>query len=256
MRNLKPEFFRDKKIAQLGPDAALIYQALWCLADDGGVAPIDPSRVWGEMFVGWPSISFEVVRQALILLSEAGRIRPFVSGDELYALIPTFPKHQRPKHPSEFRHPTSDQWVTAEYIASLPLYAPGPTPDAGVKRPPVISYQVSGNRYQVSGSSAQNGAETAGDEPSGSWSAAAVDCIRAAALPYQIGRVLRILRPFVDRDGPDVALAHFREFCKVGRHFDDKGEYLETPGPMTLLRPERFRDSYDEWKPSERSVPA
>ena len=43
-RWLKPEFFTDKKIGQLDPVTALVYQALWCWADDGGTAQADPSK--------------------------------------------------------------------------------------------------------------------------------------------------------------------------------------------------------------------
>jgi len=49
-RWLKPEFFRDRKMAALGVGPALLYAALWVSADDGGVAPCDPDRLKGELF--------------------------------------------------------------------------------------------------------------------------------------------------------------------------------------------------------------
>jgi hypothetical protein len=42
-RWLKPEFFTDKKIATLDPTTALVYEALWCWADDGGVCNATPT---------------------------------------------------------------------------------------------------------------------------------------------------------------------------------------------------------------------
>ena len=86
------------------------------------------------------------------------------------------------------------------------------------------------------------------------WSRRAVDLATAAALPYEEGRYLRILKPFVKRDGAETALAHWAEFLKVGRHFDDGGRFLNPSGPTTLLRPERFRDTYADWKPSTRGA--
>jgi len=94
------------------------------------------------------------------------------------------------------------------------------------------------------------------DAESAGWSTRAVALARAVALPYAPGRCTRILKPFVERDGADVALGHWQVFLESGRHFDPQGKYLPSPGPMTLLRPERFRDSYADWKPSPRSSAA
>jgi hypothetical protein len=102
---VKPEFFRDKKIASLGPVAALVFEALWCLADDGGVAPGDPERIHGEMFVWWEAINLDSVRKAVGLLEGSGRIRLYKVGDEQWAEIPNFLKHQIISHPSRFRFP-------------------------------------------------------------------------------------------------------------------------------------------------------
>ena len=90
----------------------------------------------------------------------------------------------------------------------------------------------------------------------GSWTRQAVDCARAHALQYQPGRITRILKPFVDRDGPVVALAHWAEFLTAGRHYDRDMKFLQQPGPMTLLSPERFRDTYADWAPSTRRASA
>lgn len=110
-RTLKPEFFRDRKIAQLGPSVALVYQALWNLADDYGTAPCDPVQVKGEMFVYWSSIGVPEISGALRHLSGSKRVVLFMVGDQLYARIPSWDKHQHPHKPSKFRHPTKGEGV-------------------------------------------------------------------------------------------------------------------------------------------------
>lgn len=103
-RWLKPEFFRDRKIGKLGPVAALVFQSLWCTADDGGVSLADPEIVWGEMFCYWPDVTLEAVTAALSALSNAGRIEMYAIGDVQYAAVRNW-RHQRVHKPSAFRHP-------------------------------------------------------------------------------------------------------------------------------------------------------
>jgi uncharacterized protein YdaU (DUF1376 family) len=115
-----------------------------------------------------------------------------------------------------------------------PTPSPTPRTNQGSKTPTVFPSDASGAE-----------GETA-------WSRHAVDLARAVPLGYDPGRYLGILKRFVERDGPDVALAHWREYLAVGRHFADDGTFLEGERPITCLRPERFRDSYVEWAPSTR----
>jgi hypothetical protein len=84
-RWLKPEFFADKKIAQLGPVAALVYEALWCMADDGGTAPCDADTVKAQMFYRWSAVGVPEITEALRHLSDAGRIVCYQVGDDTYS---------------------------------------------------------------------------------------------------------------------------------------------------------------------------
>lgn len=104
-RTLKPEFFADKKIGQLGPVAALVFQALWCMADDGGVAPCEPETIKGQMFVWWPSVGLPEITEALRQLCASGRIRLHQGGDSYFAEIVSWMKHNGKIHmPSKFRN--------------------------------------------------------------------------------------------------------------------------------------------------------
>lgn len=110
---MKPEFFKDKLIARLGSQVALVYEACWCWADDGGVARIEPDLLKGDAFTRWPEYSTVVITDCLVKLHEAGRIVPYAVGDELYAEIPTLKKHSPISHPSKFRLPRGGQEVTS-----------------------------------------------------------------------------------------------------------------------------------------------
>lgn len=122
-RNLKPEFFRDRKMGQTGPMVALIYQALWCLADDHGTAPCDPIQVKGEMFVYWPMIGVPEITGALRHLDGTGRVKLFMVGDQLFARIPSWKKHQHPHKPSKFKHPVTGDAVTWDGDIPVPHHA-------------------------------------------------------------------------------------------------------------------------------------
>lgn len=113
-RWLKPEFFTDLKIASMGPIVALVYQALWCMADDGGTAPCDPDTVKAQMFYRWSAVGVPEISGALQHLSAARRIVRYQVGDETFAKIPRWNNHQQVHKPSKFRHPVMSQGVALE----------------------------------------------------------------------------------------------------------------------------------------------
>jgi hypothetical protein len=110
-RWLKPEFFTDKKIAALGPVAALVYQALWCMADDGGTAPCDADTIKAQMFYRWSAVGVPEISEALRHLSDSARIVRYSVGDDEYARIAAWEAHQQVHKPSKFRHPPMPQAV-------------------------------------------------------------------------------------------------------------------------------------------------
>lgn len=108
-RWVKPEFFNDKKIGKLGPTAAVVFEALWCMADDGGTALCPPELVKGTMFMYWPMIGMPEISESLERLAADERIRRYTVGDDEYAVIVNFKKHQPVHNPSLFRHPLPAQ---------------------------------------------------------------------------------------------------------------------------------------------------
>jgi len=103
-RWLKPEFFTDRKIADLGPVGALIYQALWVAADDTGMAICDPDLLKGQLFARWKTIDSLSIQGALTELSLNGRIQLYSGGDEIFAQIVKWNENQKVNRPSKFNH--------------------------------------------------------------------------------------------------------------------------------------------------------
>lgn len=93
IRQVKPEFWKDRAMADLSPVARLTYIGLWMLADDAGWLRLDEPEVALELY-GWDdrSIREDVVGRALEDLVTAGRVVKFDCG---HARIPTLVDHQR-----------------------------------------------------------------------------------------------------------------------------------------------------------------
>ena len=115
-RWLKPEFFTDKKIGQLDPVTALVYQALWCWADDGGTAQADPDVIKAQAFYRWSAVTLPGITGALRGLSELGRIRVYMVGDDLYAKIANWDRHQSVHKPSKFRYPQESEGISGKSV--------------------------------------------------------------------------------------------------------------------------------------------
>lgn len=93
-RWLKPEFFTDSRTSQLTDSAALVFQALWTEADDGGVVPGNPRVVFGRCFITRTGWTIEKVTDALDELVNLGLIQRGTYHDETWLLIPNLMKNQ------------------------------------------------------------------------------------------------------------------------------------------------------------------
>lgn len=155
-RWLKPEFFTDKKVAALGPIAALVYQALWCMADDGGTAQCDADTVKAQMFYRWSAVGVPEISEALHALSAVGRIVRYAVGDDTFCTIPTWAEHQQVHKPSKFRHPPMSQGVALEVpgecgtgASPLPASPPPRHLDSQTPRHPSVATAPGGRAVRV-----------------------------------------------------------------------------------------------------------
>lgn len=121
----------------LGPIAGLVYEALWCMADDGGAVLCTPELVKGEMFIFWPAVGLPEISAALQQLSDAERIYRYFIGDNEYALIIRWEKHQTVHNASKFRHPRPAKAVRRSNAATLPEEGGTPTIGEGQSSHPI-----------------------------------------------------------------------------------------------------------------------
>lgn len=93
IRQIKPAFFKDARIAELPAPVRLFYIGLWMLADDAGWLTWDAAEVGNELYGYEPRSRRE--KHALAYLADldaAGRVVVHPCG---HVSIPTFIEHQR-----------------------------------------------------------------------------------------------------------------------------------------------------------------
>ncbi len=93
IRQIKPSFWQDSRIAALPPAARLFYIGLWMIADDAGYFRWDATEVANELY-GYEGRKRRErdVEAFLGRLIEATRVEMFPCG---HGRVPTFTKHQR-----------------------------------------------------------------------------------------------------------------------------------------------------------------
>jgi hypothetical protein len=111
-RWVKPEFFTDKKVASLDPTTAIVYEALWVWADDGGVCICDPDWVKNQIFFRWDAFTIPVISKGLRDLCDKRMITVYRMGDDYFAQIRHWDRHQKVHKPAKFRHPRPDEQLT------------------------------------------------------------------------------------------------------------------------------------------------
>lgn len=90
IRTIKPEFFTSEDIVQLSPLARLLYIALWCEADREGRLKWKPRTLKMKYL---PAESCDVMPLCDELVS-SNLVVPYTVGDDPYAVLPSFKKHQ------------------------------------------------------------------------------------------------------------------------------------------------------------------
>lgn len=114
-RWLKPEALHDRKLAKLGPVPFLVYQALRCMADDGGVAQADADIVSSQMFFRWPTIGLQECSCSLTVLHNEGIIALYRVGEDTYAELTDW-NEKEIANPSKFRHPRRPESVVTKAL--------------------------------------------------------------------------------------------------------------------------------------------
>ncbi|MEW6186189.1 MAG: hypothetical protein AB1585_10675 [Thermodesulfobacteriota bacterium] len=93
-RNIKPGFFENESLADLGPYAQILFEGLWCLADREGKLEDRPRRIQSKVFPFYdPDPGIE---ELLEYLEKAGFIDRYTVDEIKVIKIIKFLKHQRP----------------------------------------------------------------------------------------------------------------------------------------------------------------
>jgi len=99
IRQVKPEFWRDSKLAGLSARVRLTYIGLWMIADDAGWLRADIAELGVDL---WPyeerEQREEAMESAMADLESSGRLMRFPCG---HAFLPTLTKHQRLASPEK-----------------------------------------------------------------------------------------------------------------------------------------------------------
>jgi hypothetical protein len=122
IRQVKPEFFKDARLAALSPAVRLFYIGLWMVADDGGWLRADVPELGIELFGYDPRKSRErTVTCHLDALRESGRIVMYPCG---HAFIPTFTNHQRLAGETRRVHTVKREHEACPHIPATPRTSP------------------------------------------------------------------------------------------------------------------------------------
>jgi hypothetical protein len=95
-RNIKPGFFKNEDLAELGPYAQILFEGLWCLADREGRLENRPKRIKVEIFPYYdPEPSTEELLNQLV---SPGFVKRYAVGEVKVIQVVNFSKHQNPHH--------------------------------------------------------------------------------------------------------------------------------------------------------------
>ena len=100
IRQVKPEFWRDEKLADLDDSERLIYIGLWMCADDAGWFRTNVREIGADLFPYEDRRTREDrIERVILRLSEMER----VIGEECgkHARLPYLPRHQRMSSPDK-----------------------------------------------------------------------------------------------------------------------------------------------------------
>ena len=91
-RNIKPSFFKNELLVEMGPFDRLLFIGLWCLADREGRIEDRPKRIKMELF---PCDSYDV-DEGLAELQRHGFVKRYEAAGVRVISIVNFHKHQTP----------------------------------------------------------------------------------------------------------------------------------------------------------------
>ena len=99
-RQIKSEFWNDKRIVRIGVIEKLLFIGAWQLAEDSGCIEDDPEQFQILLFPGEQNITSENIMTVRDILIEAGLLVRYSVEEREYIYIPGFHKHQVLRSPA------------------------------------------------------------------------------------------------------------------------------------------------------------
>lgn len=95
IRTIKPDFFKDEKLAEVEPSVRLMFVGLWLIADKNGRLEYRPKFIRAELFPYDPDVPVEAYLAELV---SRGFLDPYEIDGRKYLEIHNFKKHQIINH--------------------------------------------------------------------------------------------------------------------------------------------------------------
>lgn len=108
IRTIKPEFFRSPSTARASFKARILFQAMWCWADDYGIGETNEYGLLGLAFCDEDQIDRKELQCLLSEVQNAYDVTFYTVENRHYFAIPSWDDHQKTQRRANRRNPTPD----------------------------------------------------------------------------------------------------------------------------------------------------
>lgn len=108
IRTIKPEFFRSPDTAKASFEARILFQALWCWANDWGIGETNINGLLGMAFPDEDGIGKERLLGLLAEVRDCYGVRFYTVRQRHFYFIPSWDDHQRTQRRAFLRLPLPD----------------------------------------------------------------------------------------------------------------------------------------------------
>lgn len=108
IRTIKPQFFRSPDTAKASFEARILYQAMWCWANDWGIGETNLNGLLGMAFCDSDGIDQPTLLNLLAEIRDVYGVLFYTVKERHYYAIPTWDDHQTTQRKASLRFPMPD----------------------------------------------------------------------------------------------------------------------------------------------------
>ncbi|MGF7124054.1 hypothetical protein [Rhodococcus sp. BE178] len=108
IRTIKPEFFRSPSTAKASFAGRILYEAMWCWADDYGIGETNLYGLLGFAFCDEDQITVSELQSLLSEVANAYEVTFYEVEGRQYFAVPSWDEHQKTQRRAGRRNPTPD----------------------------------------------------------------------------------------------------------------------------------------------------